>query len=104
VYLQTHGATVEVTDDAERATFRAERGVPDEAASCHTAVIEGYTLEGHIPVEAIARLLADQPDAVGLALPGMPADSPGMGGDTASWRRQPVMLIGADGGLTEYDY
>lgn len=97
MYLQTHGATVEVTDDAERAMFRVERGVPDEAASCHTAVIEGYTLEGHIPVEAIARLLADRLDDVGLALPGM-------GGDTASWRRQPVMLIGADGGLTDYDY
>lgn len=94
MYLQTHGATVEVTDDAERAMFRVERGVPDEAASCHTAVIEGYTLEGHIPVEAIARLLADRLDDVGLALPGM-------GGDTASWRRQPVMLIGADGGLTD---
>lgn len=104
MYLQTHGANVEVTDDAERATFRAERGVPDEAASCHTAVIDGYTLEGHIPVEAIVRLLADRPDAVGLALPGMPADSPGMGGDQASWRRQPVLLIGADGGLTDYDY
>lgn len=104
MYLQTHGANVEVTDDAERAKFRAERGVPDEAASCHTAVIDGYTLEGHVPVEAIARLLADRPEAVGLALPGMPADSPGMGGDEASWRRQTVLLVGVDGGLTDYDY
>jgi hypothetical protein len=104
VYLQTHGASVGVTDDDDRATFRAERGVPDEAASCHTALVDGYTIEGHVPVEAIERLIADQPDAVGLALPGMPVDSPGMGGDEASWNRQPVVLIGTDGDLTDYDY
>lgn len=104
MYLQTHGASVEVTDDADRATFRAEHGVSDEAASCHTALLDGYTIEGHVPVEAIERLLADQPDAVGLALPGMPVDSPGMGGDTASWNHQPVMLIGTDGDLTDYNY
>lgn len=104
MYLQTHGASVEVTDDADRATFRTERGVPDEAASCHTATVDGYAIEGHVPIEAITRLLADRPDAVGLALPGMPSDSPGMGGDAATWQRQPVMLIGTNGELTAYDY
>ena len=103
-YLRNHGATVEVTDDPERATFRADHGIPDEAASCHTALVDGYVVEGHVPVEAIESLLADRPDAIGLALPGMPADSPGMGGDATTWAQQPVMLIGTDGSITDYEF
>ncbi|MDW3216002.1 MAG: DUF411 domain-containing protein [Ilumatobacteraceae bacterium] len=93
-----------MTDDPDRAAYRAEVGVPDEAASCHTAIVNGYALEGHIPVGAIERLLQDRPDAVGLALPGMPTDSPGMGGDVTTWESQPVMLIGHDGSLQPFDY
>ena len=93
-----------MTDDPDRAAYRAEVGVPDEAASCHTAIVNGYALEGHIPVGAIERLLQDSPDAVGLALPGMPTDSPGMGGDVTTWESQPVMLIGHDGSLQPFDY
>lgn len=93
-----------MTDDLDRAAYRSEVGVPSEAASCHTAIVEGYALEGHIPVGAIVRLLEDRPDAVGLALPGMPADSPGMGGDVSTWERQPVMLIGLDGTLEPFEY
>jgi hypothetical protein len=104
VYLQNHSAEVEMTDDPDRAAYRAEVGVPDEAASCHTAIVNGYALEGHIPVGAIERLLQDRPDAVGLALPGMPTDSPGMGGDVTTWESQPVMLIGHDGSLQPFDY
>jgi hypothetical protein len=102
VYLRTNGATVEVTDDEERAAFRLENGIPDEAASCHTGSVDGYLVEGHVPAEAIARLLVERPDAVGLALPGMPADSPGMGGDAASWAAQQVMLVGRDGSITTW--
>ncbi len=61
-------------------------------------------VEGHVPVEAIESLLADRPDAVGLALPGMPADSPGMGGDATTWAQQPVILIGTDGSITNYKF
>ncbi len=93
-----------MTDDPERAAYRAEVGVPDAAASCHTAIVDGYALEGHIPVGAIVKLLEDRPDAVGLALPGMPADSPGMGGDVTTWENQPVMLIQHDGSLSSFDY
>ena len=93
-----------MTDDPDRAAYRAEVGVPDEAASCHTAIVNGYALEGHIPVGAIERLLQDRPDAVGLALPGMPTDSPGMGGPVTTWEGQPVMLIGHDGSLQPFDY
>lgn len=104
MYLREHGATVEVTDDADRATFRQANGIPDEAASCHTATVDGYLIEGHVPVQAIRQLLLERPDAVGLALPGMPADSPGMGGDESTWATQPVMLIGTDGSLSDWTY
>lgn len=104
MYLRTHGATVEMTDDPDRASFREANGIADDAASCHTAEVDGYLIEGHVPVEAIERLLAERPDAVGLALPGMPEDSPGMGGDHNSWATQPVVLMGADGSLTAWDY
>lgn len=104
MYLEQHSADTDVVDDPDRAAYRAELGVPEEAASCHTAIVEGYVLEGHVPVGAIVRLLADRPDAIGLALPGMPADSPGMGGDVTTWERQPVALIGRDRSLTPFDY
>lgn len=103
-YLRTHGATVELTEDADRESFRAERSIADEAGSCHTAVVDGCTIEGHVPVAAIHRLLAERPDAVGLALPGMPLDSPGMGGDVTTWERQAVMLVSSDGDLNTFEY
>jgi hypothetical protein len=93
-----------MTDDADRASFRQTNGISDEAASCHTAEVGGYLVEGHVPAAAIERLLVEQPDAVGLALPGMPPDSPGMGGDETSWAAQPVMLIGTDGTLTDWTF
>lgn len=104
MYLQRHGADVEVTDDPNRHDYRAEVGVPDAAASCHTAIVDGYVIEGHVPVGAILRLLEQRPDAVGLALPGMPSDSPGMGGDVTTWESQLVLLIGHDGALEPFDY
>ena len=93
-----------MTDDPERASFREANGIADNVASCHTAQVDGYLLEGHVPAEAIEQLLAERPEALGLALPGMPADSPGMGGDQTTWAAQPVLLIGADGSMTEWDY
>lgn len=104
MYLQAHGAEVQVEDDPDRAAFRAENRIPESVASCHTAVVDGYVIEGHVPVGAIVQLLEDRPDAVGLALPGMPSDSPGMGGDVSTWESQPVMLIDADGSLTPFSY
>ena len=58
--------------------YRARFGIPHALGSCHTAVIEGYTIEGHVPSREIKRLLAEQPKARGLAVPGMPGGSPGM--------------------------
>jgi hypothetical protein len=78
--------------------------VPEGAGSCHTALIDGYVVEGHVPAGAILQLLDERPDAIGIALPGMPADSPGMGGDPETWEAQPVVLIENDGDLVTFDF
>src|SRR3954451_16435983 len=57
---------------------RVAAGVPTDLAGCHTAKVEGYIVEGHVPVEAVRRLLAERPAVIGLAVPGMPVGSPGM--------------------------
>jgi len=74
------------------------------AASCHTALVDGYVIEGHVPAGAIVKLLGDRPEAIGLALPGMPDDSPGMGGDPVSWETQPVELITSGGDLVPFNF
>lgn len=104
MHLRESGATAEVVDDADRAAFRRAQGVPDDAASCHTATIDDYAIEGHVPAAAIARLLNDRPTAVGLALSGMPADSPGMGGDPTTWASQQVVIITDGGSLSNFAF
>jgi hypothetical protein len=71
--------------------------VPAELESCHTAIVDGYVIEGHVPVSEINRLLAEKPDAIGLAVAGMPIGSPGM--ETAGVATEPydVILFSADG-------
>lgn len=93
-----------MAEDAERAAFRARLGIPDDAASCHTGLVDGYAIEGHVPATAIRRLLDDRPDAIGLALPGMPPDSPGMGGDPSTWAQQAVQAVAVDGSLSAFDF
>jgi hypothetical protein len=76
-HLQANGFTVKV-NDAGNASARARLGVPAKLGSCHTAQVAGYAIEGHVPAADIKRLLAEKPNAVGLAVPGMPIGSPGM--------------------------
>jgi hypothetical protein len=102
--MRDHDATVVAIADPDLESLRAEWGVPPQTATCHAALIDGYVVDGHVPVEAIARLLADRPDAVGITVPGMPADSPGMGGDAATWAALDVLEIGHDGQLTLFDF
>jgi hypothetical protein len=59
--------------------YKADNGIPQDMISCHTGKVAGYMLEGHVPPADIRRLLAERPDAIGLAVPGMPYGSPGMG-------------------------
>jgi len=81
-HLRRSGFSVAAVDTAELATIKSQLGVPGELASCHTAQIDGYIIEGHVPAVAIRRLLAERPAALGLAVPGMPIGSPGMEGGT----------------------
>lgn len=82
-YLQANGLNVQVTEVADANALKTELGIPQELWSCHTMKIGKYFVEGHVPLEAIQRLLETQPDIEGIALPGMPAGSPGMGGTKA---------------------
>jgi hypothetical protein len=76
--------------------FKLDNGVPQRMVSCHTGLIEGYVIEGHVPADDIRRLLSERLDAVGLAVPGMPLGSPGM--DQSRWREAyDVFLINNDG-------
>jgi hypothetical protein len=79
-YLRDLGYTVKSVPTEDMAAVKARFGLPQETWSCHTAVIDGYAVEGHVPIAAIEDLLASRPAIDGIALPGMPAGSPGMPG------------------------
>ena len=81
--------------------YKREMGVPEDLASCHTATVEGYVLEGHVPAADISRLLNERPEAAGLAVPGMPYGSPGMGPE-AKREAYDVILIGKDGSASTF--
>jgi len=78
-YLRKEGFEVKAIDEANLAPIKEKAGVKPEMASCHTAMVDGYVLEGHVPAQAIRKLLEERPTTVGLAVPGMPNNSPGMG-------------------------
>ncbi|NNU82151.1 DUF411 domain-containing protein [Halovulum dunhuangense] len=89
-----------VTTEAAAGTalmrYKLENGIPPELGSCHTARVEGYMIEGHVPAADIRRLLDERPEAVGLAVPGMPYGSPGMGPESAR-DAYDVLLVQRDG-------
>ncbi len=93
-HLRNNGFTANVTDTADMPAVKTRLGVPEELASCHTAEIAGYVIEGHVPAHAINRLLAEKPKARGLAVPGMPIGSPGMEGGRPEVYE--VILFGQD--------
>lgn len=76
--------------------FKADSGVPEDMISCHTAKVDGYVLEGHVPAADIRRLLEERPEAVGLSVPGMPYGAPGMGPESER-EAYDVFLIRKDG-------
>lgn len=77
-HLETNGFRVEVTMQDDLSAIKAKHGVPRSLESCHTAVVGGYVVEGHVPAEDVRRLLRERPPVAGLVVPGMPAGSPGM--------------------------
>ena len=84
--------------------MRKKLGMPIQFGSCHTALIGGYAIEGHVPAKEIKRLLVEKPKAIGLAVPAMPIGSPGMDGPEYGGRKDPydVLLIGLNGKSTVY--
>jgi len=92
-HMKASGFAVEVHDVRDVMPYREKYGVPDEAMSCHTAVIAGYVVEGHVPAADVKRLLSEKPRATGIAVPGMVQGSPGMEQGRAP-ERYDVVLFG----------
>jgi hypothetical protein len=88
--------TIEASTGAQLTRYKIDSGIPLEFASCHTARVDGYMIEGHVPPADILRLLVERPDAIGLTVPGMPYGSPGMGSE-AEREAYEVLLIHRDG-------
>lgn len=96
-HLDRHGFRVQVHETGNTAA-RARLGIDMRFGSCHTAVVQGYVLEGHVPAREVVRLLAERPRALGLAVPGMPVGSPGMDGPAYGGRRDPYDVLLLTGG------
>lgn len=96
-HLEQQGFATRMTESDDMAAVKIKRGVPATTRSCHTAVVEGYVLEGHVPASDIQRLLVERPKIAGLAVPGMPIGSPGM--EVSGMKAQPfdVMAFTASG-------
>ncbi len=99
-HMRSNGHSVKTVDLEDLTTIKKMTGVGEELQSCHTAVVDGYVIEGHVPAQDVARLLAERPKAKGLTVPGMPIGSPGMEGPDP----QPydVLLFQADGSTTVF--
>lgn len=99
-HLEQNGFSVTAHDVADVNPYKQRYGVTLALASCHTAVVEGYVVEGHVPASDIKRFLTEHPMARGLAVPGMPAGSPGM--ESPNPEPYAVMRLNPDGGSEVY--
>ena len=94
-HVRENGFRVTATDLADVTPVKNTHKVPADLVSCHTALIGGYVVEGHVPAADIRRLLKERPDIIGIAVPGMPSGSPGM--ETGQVDKYDVIAIGKDG-------
>ena len=103
IYLQKNGFNVKAIPQGND-QIRKKLGMPIQYGSCHTALINGYVIEGHVPSREIKRLLIEKPIALGLAVPAMPIGSPGMDGPEYGGKKDPydVLLIGMNGRPSVY--
>lgn len=101
-HMREAGFTVEVEDVVDLTAVKARLGVPTGMASCHTAVIGDYLVEGHVPADDVRRFLAESPDAAGIAVPGMPVGSPGMEVPGQPAAAYDVMAFDRDGSARVY--
>ncbi|MFK7966426.1 MAG: DUF411 domain-containing protein [Burkholderiaceae bacterium] len=102
-HLEQNGFTVRAHDTGNN-VVRERLGMPSRYASCHTARVGGYAVEGHVPASDVIRLLTEKPDAVGVAVPQMPVGSPGMDGPVYRGRVDPydVLLVAKDGSASVF--
>lgn len=99
-HMKDHGHDVKTVEMEDLTAIKKMTGVAEPLQSCHTAVVDGYVIEGHVPASDVARLLQNKPKARGLAVPGMPVGSPGMEGPAP--QAYDVLLFQTDGSTTVY--
>lgn len=101
-HMRGQGFDVKTQDmeSSELARVRSHYRIPESAYSCHTAIVGGYVVEGHVPADLVARLLKERPAAIGISAPGMPAASPGM--DIPGGGPYDVVILDPDGGTRLY--
>ena len=98
-HLRENGFATKVNVVSDTRAARKSAGIPDSLASCHTARVGGYSVEGHVPAREIRRLLAEKPKVIGLAIPGMPQSAPGM---DRPGHPYDVLLVATDGSTSVY--
>ncbi|AGI69205.1 protein of unknown function DUF411 [Octadecabacter antarcticus 307] len=96
------GYDIEITDTDDISVAKIDADIPGTLWACHTAVIDGYIIEGHVPFAALAKLLEERPAIAGIAVPGMPFGSPGMGGDPSA--RYDVIAFGGEASAGDVFY
>lgn len=101
-HLEKAGFKVQAIDESNMGPIKERVGVPYGKGSCHTGVVDGYFIEGHVPAADIKKLLREKPDAKGLTVPGMPAGSPGMEVPSGQVDDYEVLLVAKDGSTSVY--
>lgn len=102
IALRQAGYRVTLHDSDDLGPMKKFLGIPDKLQGCHTAMVDGYYVEGHVPLHAIARLLEERPPIAGLAVPGMPKGSLGMGSDPEA--SYDVFAVGKDSGSIVFEH
>ena len=100
--MADQGFTVRTVNVNNLGAVKQDSNVPYELQSCHTAIVDGYVIEGHVPAAEVTRLLAERPDILGLCVAGMPANSPGMEAPGAAAQPFDVVAFSADGTQTVF--
>ena len=102
-HMKSNGFDVKALDVDDIDAVKRERGVPAPAASCHTGIVNGYIVEGHVPADAVLKMLKDKPDIKGIAVPGMPVGSPGMEVEGAPKQAYAIVSIDKAGKTQIYE-
>jgi hypothetical protein len=102
-YMRKNGFEAKVQDVENIGALKLKLGVREEFSSCHTTEVGGYIVEGHVPVEAVQRMLKERPKIAGIAVPGMPAGSPGMEVPSGKKDSYNILAFTSDGKTTVFD-